>query len=115
MREKTDSEIEQWVLRELNLSEKFGSREVCVLARDGVVRLRGSAQSYQDKLAVAKATRRATGVVSVVNEIKVKPCPALIKRVSASVPPTEAFSPNLLVHHSATPHAVATDGISLLG
>ena len=68
----TDSETEQWVLRELSLHEKIRSREICVLARDGVVRLLGSTQSYGDRIAVEEATRGAPGVVSVVNEMTVK-------------------------------------------
>lgn len=107
MLRKPDSEVEQWVLRELSLSKKVCSPEVCVLARDGVVRLRGSAQSYQDKLAIEEAARRATGVVGVVNEMRVKPCTALIEKVSARVPPTEAFRPGISVHCTATRHIVA--------
>jgi hypothetical protein len=107
MPRKTDSEIEQWVLRELSLSEKACSREVCVFACDGVVRLRGSAQSKKDKLAIEEAVRRATGVVGVVNEMRVKPYTALVEKVSASVPLTEAFRPGGLVHRIATQHSVA--------
>ena len=69
---QTDSETEQWVLRELSLHKKISSREICVLARDGVVRLQGTTQSYTDRLALEEATRGAPGVVSVVNEMKVK-------------------------------------------
>ena len=83
-----DSEIEQWVLRELSLSKKVCSQEICVVARDGVVTLRGSAQAYQDKVAVEEAARRATGVVGVVNEMRVKPCTALIERVPFIQSPT---------------------------
>jgi hypothetical protein len=105
MHGKTDSEVEQYVLRELN--DQADSREVCVLARAGVVTLRGSAQSYEDKFALQEAALRATGVVCVVNEMRVKPSTALIKTVSASVPLPEAFRLGLLVQqHSATPHSV---------
>lgn len=75
-----DSEVEQWVLRELSLSE-IRSREVSVFARDGVVQLRGSAQSNRDKLAIEEATLRATGVVGVINEMRAKPSTALIDKV----------------------------------
>ena len=92
MTRKTDSEIEQWVLRELSLSE-VRSREVSVFSRDGVITLRGSAQTYQDRLAVDKATRRATGVVSVVNEMRVKPSAALIE----TVPFTQFASRGVLI------------------
>ena len=93
---KTDSEIEQWVLRELSFREQNNSREVCVFARDGVVTLRGSARSYQDKLAVEEATLRAPAVVDVLNEMKVKPCSELIGKGVASVPLTESPGPGVL-------------------
>lgn len=76
-----DSEIEQWVLRELSLSKRLCSQEICVFARDGMVTLRGSAQTHQDKLDVEEAARRATGVFGVVNEMRVKPSTARIARV----------------------------------
>jgi osmotically-inducible protein OsmY len=81
MTRKTDSEIEQWVLRELSLN-KIRSREISVLSRDGVITLRGSTQTYQDKLAIEETTRRATGVVNVLNEMRVTPSTALIERVA---------------------------------
>ena len=95
MPRKTDSEVEQWVLRELSLSE-IRSRGVSVFSRDGVITLRGSAQTYQDKLAVEEATRRATGVVGVVNEMRVKSS-ALIEKV----PFTQSPSPGLLIQTTA--------------
>lgn len=81
----TDSETEQWVLRELSLHEQIRSREICVHARDGVVRLLGSTQSYGDRIAVEEATRGAAGVVSVVNEMTVKtPSGSIAERSAAS-------------------------------
>ena len=80
MPRKRDSEVEQWVLRELSLSE-IRSCEICVFATDEVVTLRGSAETHQEKLAAEQAARRATGVVGVVNKMRVKPSTALIKRV----------------------------------
>jgi osmotically-inducible protein OsmY len=76
----TDSETEQWVLKELSLNEKIRSHEICVLARDGVVKLQGSAQSDEDKLVIEETIGRATGVVRVVNELRVKAVVALIGR-----------------------------------
>lgn len=97
MRCKTDSEIEQWVLRELSLTGKLSPQEVCVHSYDGVVRLRGTAQSGRDKLAVDEAARRAPGVVAVVNEMKVKPCTALIAQRSTAVP-LVVPTPRVLLH-----------------
>jgi osmotically-inducible protein OsmY len=101
MPRKTDSEVEQWVLRELSLSE-ICSREVCVCAREGVVSLRGRAQSEKDKLAIEEATRRAIGVVGVVNELRVKPSTALIENASATVLLKEPLSPGVSVQPIAT-------------
>lgn len=106
MPRKTDSEIEQWVLRELSLSEKVCSPEICVLARDGVVGLRGSAQSFDERSAVEEATRRATGVVDVINEIRVRPCTVLRTKFSPTVVLAEAFRPGRLVHRIANEHTV---------
>jgi osmotically-inducible protein OsmY len=83
---KTDSEVEQVVLRELSLSENVSSREICVVARDGVVKLQGSAQSDEDKLAIEESIGRAAGVVRVVNEMRVKAVVVLIKRIPMCVP-----------------------------
>lgn len=93
MPRKTDSEVEQWVLRALSLSGKVRSPVICVLARDGVVMLRGSARSFEDRAAVEEATRCASGVVGVVNELKVKPGTALIENGSATVLFAEPLSP----------------------
>lgn len=101
MRVKTDSEVEQLVLRELSLSEKACSREVCVLARDGVVRLGGSAQSYQDKLSIEEATRRAAGVVAVVNDMKVMSTGPRSERVFGNVPFTGSPSKRVSVQSVA--------------
>jgi hypothetical protein len=107
MRGKTDSEVEQWVLRELSLGEKVCSREICVLASDGVVRLQGSAQSDEDKLAIEETICRAAGVVRVVNEMRVKPVVALSKRIPLSVPLTDAVGPPMLVHCIPTQYLIA--------
>ncbi len=104
---KTDSEVEQWVLRELSLSEKVSSREICVLARDGVLRLQGSARGEEDRLAVEEAVSRATGVISVVNEVRVKPCTTLIKRIPRSVPLPQALRQDTLIHRIPTQYSVA--------
>lgn len=109
---KTDSEVEQWVLRELSLSTKIRSREICVLARDGVITLRGSAQSYQDKLAIEDATRRANGVVGVVNEMRVAPCSPPTEKVLTSValtvsPGRDMFAQSAAIQSSAAKAATA--------
>lgn len=101
MPSKTDSEIEQWVLRELGSSGKLYSPEICVFAFAGVVRLRGSVQSYKNKLAAEEAAYRAPGVLGVVNEIRIEPCAALIGKGSTSISLTEFRRQGGLVHRTA--------------
>ena len=106
MPRKTDSEVEQWVLRALSLSEKVRSPEICVLARDGRVRLRGTAQSSREKLEIEEATRCATGVVGVVNELRVKANATLTENELAMVSPKEPLSPGVFVQPIATQRPV---------
>ena len=79
-----DSETEQWVLKELSLNKKLRSRDICVFACDGVVTLQGSAPSYSDSRAAEEATRGAPGVVSVLNEIRVRMPAGLIAERSVT-------------------------------
>jgi len=98
MLKKRDSEIEQWVLRELRLSKQICSSEVCVCSCDGMVSLSGSAESDYDKLAIEEATLGATGVIGVLNEMKVKLCTAPIQKQPLSLePPT----PGVFLHDPA--------------
>jgi hypothetical protein len=92
---KTDSEIEQWVLKELTKS--LLPKEVCILSYDGVVRLTGTVQSYRDKQAVEEAARRASGVVDVLNALRVA-SPKLIPERLTSAPHMVGRQP--LVHQT---------------
>ena len=71
MSKMSDSEIEQWVLREIG-STSNGSREICVFSHNGVVTLRGTVKSSAQKLALSRAAKIANGVVCVIDDIKVK-------------------------------------------
>jgi hypothetical protein len=101
MPKKTDSEIEQWVLRELRSSGKVGSREICVFACGEVVTLKGSVQSYKSKLAAEEAAYRVAGVLEIINEIRVKPYTALIEKSSASASLAALRRQGVLVHPTA--------------
>jgi len=66
-----DSEIEQWVLRELGRQRNGSSKEICVHATDGIVTLTGSVRTRYEKSMVQKAALRAEAVTAVVNHLKV--------------------------------------------
>lgn len=89
MTQKTDSEIEQWVLRELGSDKKIESKELCVFCCDGVVTLAGSVEHSRDKIAAELAALRAPDVLDVTDRIALKPCMALIEQRFLALP----FSP----------------------
>jgi osmotically-inducible protein OsmY len=86
MRQITDSEIEQRVLRELRSEKCIASKELCVFVCGAVVTLHGSVRSMRDKLAAKRAARRAQGVVAVVNEVRIRPVVALTQESLIVVP-----------------------------
>jgi|SRR5215472_4488486 len=66
-----DSEIEQWVLHELQLASEVAAKELCVLCTDGIATLNGTVNNHQEKRAAQKACERAVGVRGVINNINV--------------------------------------------
>ena len=66
----TDSEIEQWVLRELRFAGNIQSREVCVSAQRGIVTLGGTVPNRLTMVAAKRAALRARGVRGVVNNLR---------------------------------------------
>jgi len=81
----TDSEIEQWVLRELRFAGNIESRELCVSSHQGIVTLGGTVPSRIGKVAAKRAALRARGVKSVVNNLRSVPSSRL--RVTERVMP----------------------------
>ena len=86
MSQRTDSEIEQWVLRELSFGKKIESKELCVSCCTGVVTLAGSVEHYRDKIAAEIAALRAPDVIRAINLIALKPCMALIEQRYITLP-----------------------------
>jgi hypothetical protein len=79
-----DSEIEQWVLRELRQQRNGGSKEICVYATDGIATLTGSVRTRYEKSAAQKAALRAAAVIAVVNHLKVlRPEPVIEPSLAA--------------------------------
>jgi len=69
---RTDKEIQQAVLRELEWEPQVSSTEVGVAVKDGVVTLTGFVDSYAKKYAAERAARHVAGVKAVANDLEVK-------------------------------------------
>lgn len=69
---KTDSQLQEDVMAELEWEPSLDHAHIGVAANDGVVALSGFVRSYAEKLAVEKATRRVAGVRAIAEEIEVR-------------------------------------------
>lgn len=70
---KTDSEVQQDVLRELKWDTRVEETDVGVEVDEGVVTLSGTVSSWAKRHAAAEAAHRVGGVLDVANDIAVKP------------------------------------------
>ena len=68
---RTDAEVLQDVLRELEWDTRVRESEVGVHVRDGVVTLTGAVENYGQKVAAARAAHRVRGVLDVADELMV--------------------------------------------
>ena len=69
---KTDSVLQRDVIEEIRWDPRIKSKEIGVAARDGVVTLTGTVESYGQRWAVEHAVEAVQGVRVVANEIEVK-------------------------------------------
>lgn len=69
---KTDTQIQQDVLRELRWDRRVAETEVGVAVRDGIVALSGTVDSFAKKLAAREAAHRVAGVLDVADDVEVK-------------------------------------------
>lgn len=72
MQTKSDSEIQQEVLRELKWDTRVEETEVGVTVERGIVTLTGTVDSYAKKLAAQDAAHRVYGVLDVANDMQVR-------------------------------------------
>jgi osmotically-inducible protein OsmY len=68
---KTDSEIQQDVLRELKWDTRVEETDVGVEVDQGIVTLTGTVSSHAKRLAAQEAAHRVSGVLDVANDIEV--------------------------------------------
>ena len=73
MNKKSDVQIRQQVLLELNWDSRTAQCEIAAEVNDGIVRLSGVVDSYAKKHAAQEAAHRIAGVLDVANEIEVRP------------------------------------------
>src|SRR5262245_34043174 len=72
MQVRSDDDIRDSVLLELEWDPRIISNDVAVAVKDGVVTLSGFVHSYWEKDAAEKAAKRVYGVRGIANDIEVK-------------------------------------------
>jgi len=68
---KTDLQVQQDVMRELQWDTRIGQTEVGIEVDKGIVTLTGTVDSYAKKWAAKEAAHRVAGVLDVANDIQV--------------------------------------------
>ena len=81
---RTDEDIQQDVLAELEWEPRVRSNEIGVIAKDGVVTLIGRVDTYLQRTAAQDAAHRVRGVKAVANEIEVQ-LPSTAERGDAEI------------------------------
>ena len=75
MTPKTDSDLKQDLLRELQWDTRVQDTDIGITAKNGVVTLFGKVDSYAAKIAAEEAARRVSGVLVVLNDLQVTVTP----------------------------------------
>lgn len=70
---KTDAQLQQDVMDEINWEPSVTPAEIGVSAINGVVTLNGTVPTYAEKRAAERAAQRVQGVKAVADEIQIKP------------------------------------------
>jgi osmotically-inducible protein OsmY len=68
---KTNGQLRQDVIDELQYEPSIEAAGIGVTAQDGIITLSGTVKSYTEKWSATRATERVSGVKAVVDEIKV--------------------------------------------
>jgi osmotically-inducible protein OsmY len=81
---KTDGELKQHLLAQLEMEPDVNWRNIKVSVENGIVTLKGTVSSYAEKLAAADAAKRPDGVTGLVNNVMVE-IPSSRQRTDAEI------------------------------
>jgi len=113
---KTDAELQQDVMNELQWEPTIEAAEIGVAVKDGVVTLSGYVDSYIKKWAAERAAARVSGVRAVAEEIQVR-LPSSLKRSDEDLAGAVAnvLEWNVLVPHDRVKVQVQDGLVTLSG
>jgi osmotically-inducible protein OsmY len=113
---KTDSQIQQDVLRELTWDPRVEETEVGVEVDSGIVTLTGTVSSWAKRMAAQDAAHRVAGVLDVANDVKVK-LPGDLVRTDTEIAQAvrRALEWDALVPHERIRSTVSNGWVTLEG
>jgi osmotically-inducible protein OsmY len=113
---KSDLQLQEDVLQELKFEPSLEASKIGVTAKNGIVGLTGSVQSWTDKYTAVHAAERVAGVTGVADELNVE-IPALHVRNDEDIAQAavNALGWNILVPSAAVKVKVANGWITLNG
>ena len=113
---KTDSQIQQEVLRELRFDPRVEDTEVGVEVDRGIVTLTGTVSSWAKRLAAQDAAHRVVGVLDVANDVQVK-LPGSSARTDTEIAQAvrRALEWDVLVPHDRIRSTVSNGWVTLAG
>jgi osmotically-inducible protein OsmY len=113
---KTDSQIQQDVLRELRWDPRVEETEVGVEVDGGVVTLTGTVSSWAKRVAAQEAAHAVAGVRDVANDIKVR-LPGDLVRTDTEIAQAvrRALEWNVMVPHARIESTVSNGWVTLEG
>jgi len=116
MQTKSDSQIQQEVLRELKWDTRVEETEVGVTVERGIVTLTGTLSGYAKKLAAQEAAHRVFGVLDVANDIQVR-VPGNMARTDAEIAQAlrSALEWDVWVDHDRIKSTVSNGWVTLEG
>jgi osmotically-inducible protein OsmY len=97
---KSDAELQRDVMNELTWEPSINAENIGVAAKDGVVTLNGSVDSFAEKWAAERAAKRVAGVKAFAENIEVR-LPSNSRRTDADIAHTVA---NVLEWNVDVPH-----------
>src|SRR5512136_492306 len=97
---KSDAELQRDVMNELTWEPSINAENIGVAVKEGVVTLNGSVDSFAEKWAAERATKRVAGVKAFAENIEVR-LPSYSKRTDADIAHTVA---NVLERNVDVPH-----------
>ena len=73
---KTDQQLQEDVLAELEFDPSIKTKKIFVMVTDGIVTLFGSVANFYEKWSVERAVKRVAGVAGIAEELTVQPFPS---------------------------------------